>query len=157
MFNNESPFSFPRDSVKTDIFIRNPMKTIAIIPCLLALLISSARAGDPLPSWQHTVPKKAIVAFVEKVTKPGSRDFVPVEERIATFDNDGTLWAEQPMYFQSYFAFDRIKALAPQHPEWTSKEPFASVLKGDLKSALAGGDPALLEMMHSHAVGNDHR
>jgi len=147
MFNHENQFSFPRDSVKNEIFIRNPMKTMAIIPCILALLISSARAGDPLPSWQDTAPKKAIVAFVAEVTKPGSPDFVPVDERIATFDNDGTLWAEQPMYFQTYFAFDRIKALAPQHPEWTHQEPFASVLKGDLKSALAGGDQAQLEMM----------
>ena len=78
MFNNENPFSFPRNSVKNETFIRNTMKTIAIIPCLLALLVSSARAGDPLPSWQDTAPKKAIVAFVGEVTKPGSRGFVPV-------------------------------------------------------------------------------
>ena len=122
------------------------MKTIAIVPCILALLISSVRAGDSLPSWKDTAPKKAIVAFVEKVIRPGSPDFVPVAERIATFDNDGTLWAEQPVYFQICFAFDRIKALAPQHPEWTTNEPFASVLKGDLKSALAGGDQAQMEM-----------
>ena len=122
------------------------MKTIAIVPCILALLISSVRAGDSLPSWQDTAPKKAIVAFVEKVIRPGSPDFVPVAERIVTFDNDGTLWAEQPVYFQICFAFDRIKALAPKHPEWTTNEPFASVLKGDLKSALAGGDQAQLEM-----------
>jgi hypothetical protein len=82
----------------------------------------SAQAGDPLPSWNDTAPKQAIVAFVEKVTKPGSPDFVPVPERIATFDNDGTLWAEQPMYFQVFFIFDRIKALAPQHPEWKDKD-----------------------------------
>jgi hypothetical protein len=88
-----------------------------------------------LPSWQDTAPKQAIIAFVEKVTKPGSPDFVPVAERIATFDNDGTLWAEQPIYFQNYFIFDRIKTLAPQHPEWTNQEPFSFVLKGDLKSA----------------------
>jgi phosphoglycolate phosphatase-like HAD superfamily hydrolase len=81
------------------------------------------------------------------VTKEGSPDFVPVAERIATFDNDGTLWSEQPMYFQAFFIFDRIKALAPQHPEWTDKEPFASVLKGDVKSALAGGEKALAALM----------
>jgi hypothetical protein len=86
------------------------------------------------------------------VTKPGSPDFVPPPERIATFDNDGCLWAEQPMYFQAFFIFDRIKALAPQHPEWKDKEPFASVLKGYLKTALAGGEHALLEMaMATHA------
>jgi hypothetical protein len=86
------------------------------------------------------------------VTKEGTADFVPVPERIAVFDNDGTLWAEQPMYFQAFFIFDRIKTLAPEHPEWKDKEPFASVLKGDVKSALAGGEKALIEMaMATHA------
>jgi hypothetical protein len=113
---------------------------------VLLLLVNTAFAADPLPSWNDTTPKQAIIAFVEKVTTPDSRGFVPVEERIATFDNDGTLWSEQPMYFQYYFVIDRIKALAPQHPEWINKEPFASVLKGDLKSALAGGDCAFVEM-----------
>jgi phosphoserine phosphatase len=118
----------------------------------LALSCATARAADPLPSWNDTSPKKTIIAFVEKVTKEGSPDFVPAPERIATFDNDGTLWVEQPMYFQALFIFDRIKALAPRHPEWESKEPFASVLKGDLKAALAGGEKALLEMaMATHA------
>ena len=115
--------------------------------CVVALLLAStAFAADSLPSWNDTAPKRAIVAFVEEVTKPSSAGFVPVEERIATFDNDGTLWTEKPLAFQVYFISDRIKALAPQHPEWISKEPFASVLKGDMKSALAGGDHALLEM-----------
>jgi hypothetical protein len=110
------------------------------------------RAADPLASWSDTASKKAIVSFVNKVTKKGSPDFVPAAERIATFDNDGTLWAEQPMYFQALFVFDRIKAIAPQHPEWKDKEPFASVLKGDMKSTLAGGEHALLEMvMATHA------
>jgi phosphoglycolate phosphatase-like HAD superfamily hydrolase len=105
-----------------------------------------------LPSWNDTSPKQAIIAFVEKVTKEGSAHFVPVPQRIAVFDNDGTLWAEQPMYFQAFFIFDRIKALAPQHPEWKDEEPFASVLKGDVKSALAGGEKALIEMvMATHA------
>ena len=121
-----------------------------------ALLIFSAPilawAQDPLASWNDTAPKKAIVAFVERVTREGSTDFVPVAERIATFDNDGTLWAEQPMYFQLAFALDRTKALAPQHPEWKTKEPFASLLKGDLKGALAGGNRSLMEIvMASHA------
>ena len=124
------------------------MKSL-FLKCILALLLfaSTAFAADPLPSWNDTAPKKAIVAFVEDVTKPGSRDFVPVEERIATIDNDGTLWPEQPVFFQYYFISDRIKALAPQHPEWVNKEPFASILNGGIKSALAGGDHALLEMM----------
>jgi len=117
------------------------------------LAISPAMAQtDPLPSWNDSAPKKAIVAFVEKVTREGSPDFVPVPERIATFDNDGTLWAEQPMYFQFLFALDRVKALAPTHPEWKDKEPFASLLKGDLKAALAGGEKAMLEIvMATHA------
>jgi phosphoglycolate phosphatase-like HAD superfamily hydrolase len=110
-------------------------------------------AQDPLPSWNDTAPKKAVIAFVEKVTKPGSPDFVPVPERIATFDNDGTLWAEQPIYFQLAFTLDRVKALAPQHPEWKTKEPFASLLKGDVKAALAGGEKGLLEMMAATHTG----
>jgi phosphoglycolate phosphatase-like HAD superfamily hydrolase len=119
----------------------------------LALAIAGhTRAADPLPSWNNTAPKQAIVSFVEKVTKEGSTDFVPPAERIAVFDNDGTLWAEQPMYFQAFYIFDRIKVLAPQHPEWKEKEPFASILKGDMKAALAGGEHALLEMvMATHA------
>jgi phosphoserine phosphatase len=126
------------------------MKSIIAFVGLLAF--ASVHAADPLPSWNDTATKNALVAFVEKVTKAGSPDFVPPAERIATFDNDGCLWAEQPMYFQAFFIFDRIKTLAPQHPVWKTKEPFASVLKGDLKSALAGGEHALLEMaMATHA------
>jgi phosphoglycolate phosphatase-like HAD superfamily hydrolase len=112
-----------------------------------------ACAADPLPSWNDTAPRKAIVAFVEKVTKPGSPDFVPAAERIATFDNDGTLWAEQPMYFQFVFVFDRVKALAQDHPEWKTKEPFASVLKGDVKGALASGEKGVVEMMVATHAG----
>ncbi|QIF06203.1 haloacid dehalogenase-like hydrolase [Roseimicrobium sp. ORNL1] len=109
-------------------------------------------AADPLPSWNDTATKKAIIAFVEKVTKEGSADFVPVPERIATFDNDGTLWTELPMYFQAIYAFDRIKAMAPEHPEWKTEEPFASILRGDLKKALAGGEKAVLDLvMATHA------
>ena len=119
---------------------------------LFAGLVAPATA-DPLPSWNETAPKQAIVAFVEKVTTAGSDDFVPEAERIATFDNDGTLWSEQPMYFQLFFALHRIKALAPEHPEWNEKEPFASILKGDLKSALAGGDKALIELVTASHAG----
>jgi phosphoglycolate phosphatase-like HAD superfamily hydrolase len=104
-------------------------------------------AQEPLPSWNDTAPRKAIVAFVERVTRQGSPDFVPVPERIATFDNDGTLWAEQPIYVQLAFAFDRVKVLAPLHPEWATMEPFASLLKGDLKGALAGGEPAIFQIV----------
>jgi phosphoserine phosphatase len=117
-----------------------------------ALSFTLAHAADPLPSWNDTAPKQSITAFVEKVTTAGSPDYVPVPERIAVFDNDGCLWAEQPMYFQLFFALDRIKALAPEHPEWKDKEPFASLLKGDVKAALAGGEHALVEIvMATHA------
>ncbi|HEU4678054.1 MAG TPA: HAD family hydrolase, partial [Terrimicrobiaceae bacterium] len=112
------------------------------------------RAADPLPSWNDTDPKKAIVAFVEKVTREGSPDFVSPAERIAVFDNDGTLWSEQPMYFQLAFAIDRVKALAPQHPEWRDKEPFKSVLAGDLKGLAAGGEHALVELVLATHTGN---
>src|SRR6188768_261555 len=123
---------------------------VAIVATLLAG--SVAGAADPLPSWNDRAPKKAIVEFVGKVTKAGGPDFVPPAERIATFDNDGTLWAEQPLYFQFLFALDRVKALAPQHPEWKTQEPFASLLKGDTKAALAGGEHAMVEIvMATHA------
>jgi phosphoglycolate phosphatase-like HAD superfamily hydrolase len=121
---------------------------------LMALLFAATVAGaqNPLPSWNDGPAKQAIMTFVDKATKKGSPDFVPMDERIATFDNDGTLWSEQPMYFQLIFALDRVKALAPKHPEWKDKEPFASLLKGDVKGALAGGDKAILEIvMATHA------
>jgi hypothetical protein len=93
------------------------------------------------------------VNFVSRVTKPGSPDFVPVPERIATFDNDGTLWSEQPIYIQFAFALDRVRELAPQHPEWKTKEPFKSVLAGDVKKALAGGEKALVELISATHSG----
>jgi len=127
--------------------------------CVLALFLAPlcteaafAEAKDPLPSWNDGSARQSIIDFVGKVTKKGSPDYVPPAERIATFDNDGTLWAEQPMYFQLFFALDRVKQLAPQHPEWKDQEPFSSLLKGDVKSALAGGDKAILEIvMATHA------
>jgi phosphoserine phosphatase len=125
------------------------------LPGVLILEGKDGTAGasaDPLPSWRDSAPRLAITTFVEKVTRDGSADFVPASERIAVFDNDGTLWSEQPAYFQALFVFDRIRELASQHPEWKEKEPFASVLKGDLKQALAGGEHALMEMvMATHA------
>ena len=122
---------------------------IALVVATSAII---AQAADPLPSWNDTASKRAIVSFVEKTTAQDSPDFVPIPERVAVFDNDGTLWAEQPMYFQLFFALDRIRALAPQHPEWQEKEPFASLLKGDGKAALAEGEKAILEIiMATHA------
>src|SRR3954447_24031834 len=120
--------------------------------CALALATSVAHAADALPSWNDGAAKKSIVEFVAKVTTEGSSEFVPPSERIATFDNDGTLWAEQPMYTQLAFALERVKVLAPQHPERTTVEPFASLLKGDVKGALAGGEPAAEKIiMATHA------
>lgn len=119
---------------------------------LSAVATGALKAADALPSWRDGAAKQSIVTFVKDTTRKGSPDFVPVAERIAVFDNDGTLWSEQPMYFQAFFIFDRIKALAPDHPEWKTKEPFASVLRGDTKAALAGGEHALMEMaMATHA------
>ena len=112
----------------------------------------AALAADLLSSWNDGPTKQSILSFVEKVTKEGSPSFVPVPERIATFDNDGTLWCEQPVPVQVYFALDRVQALVSQHPEWNTTEPFASLLKGDLRATLAAGDEALLEIvMATHA------
>ena len=112
-----------------------PVKNLLLKSLLVVLLlVSAAFAADPLPSWNDTAPKKAIIAFVEQVTRDGSPVFVPPAERIATFDNDGTLWSEQPVYFQVAFVLDRVRALAPQHPEWKEKQPFKAVLDGDIKT-----------------------
>jgi phosphoglycolate phosphatase-like HAD superfamily hydrolase len=113
-----------------------------------------ALAADPLPSWNDGSAKQVIIAFVQKVTQPGSSDFVPVPERIAVFDNDGTLWGEKPLPVQLYFVLDRVKALSTEHPEWTTQEPFASILKGDLKTAAAGGERALMELIMATHTGN---
>ena len=147
-----------------DVTRRAMLSALTTLPALPLLLPGSALAQtgggglpvspaaqtpatDPLPSWNDTAPKKAIFDFVARVTKQGSSDFVPEGDRIATFDNDGTLWAEQPMYFQILFALERVKVLAPKHPEWKTEEPFASLLKGDVKAALAGGEPAIFKIV----------
>jgi len=115
-------------------------------------IASAAAAADALPSWRDGPAKQAIVRFVEDVTKKGGTAFIPPAERIAVFDNDGTLWVEQPMYVQLAFALDRIKALAPAHPEWRDKQPFKAAIEGDLKTVAAGGEHALLELvMATHA------
>jgi len=129
-----------------------PIAALLLAWTLLACGQALAQAVDPLPSWNDGAAKSAIMAFVSKATDKNSKSYIPVEERIATFDNDGTLWAEKPVYFQLFFAIDRIKALAPLHPEWKNQEPFASILKGDLKTALKEGDKALIEIvMATHA------
>ncbi len=120
------------------------LRTLVI--CWVTILVLTlthgvvAAAEDPLPSWNDGAVKQSVLAFIEKVAKEGGSEFVPQAERIAAFDNDGTLWAEQPIYFQVQFALDRVKALAPKHPEWKNKQPFKAVLEGDKKAFAAGGD-----------------
>jgi len=121
---------------------------------LIAVFFSALTLAqqDPLPSWNQAPSKAAILEFVGKVTQDGSPDYVPADERIAVFDNDGTLWSEKPFYFQLAFAFDRVKALAAQHPEWKDKQPFKGVLENDVDAVLAGGEKALIELvMATHA------
>src|SRR5579864_3891672 len=126
--------------------------SFAKILIALFLLSLAAFGAEPLPSWNDGPAKKSIIDFVEKVTKPGSPDFVPVPERIATFDNDGTLWCEEPLPVQLFFLIDRVKALAPQHPEWKTQEPYASLLRGDTKGVMASGERGLIDLiMATHA------
>jgi phosphoglycolate phosphatase-like HAD superfamily hydrolase len=113
----------------------------------MARSLSDGAPIDSLASWNDGPTKKSILDFVARVAQAGGLDYVAPEERIATFDNDGTLWSEQPYYFQVAFAIDRMKAMASQHPEWQEKDPFKSVLAGDLKGVLAGGLPALAEIV----------
>ena len=125
-----------------------------ILFSLFFILTLPVRAADVLPSWNQGPAKQSIIDFVNRVTQAGSKDFVAPEERIATFDNDGTLWSEQPAYFQLFFALDRVKALAPKHPEWKTKQPFKAALEGDLKTVFSGGEHALLELVMASHAGN---
>jgi phosphoglycolate phosphatase-like HAD superfamily hydrolase len=124
-----------------------------IISLTLACVHGAAAADDPLPSWHDGAAKRAIVDFIQRVTTAGGKDFVPAPERIATFDNDGTLWAEQPIYFQFAFVSDRIKALAPQHPEWKTTQPYQAVLDGDMKALAASGEKGFLELTAATHTG----
>jgi hypothetical protein len=124
-----------------------------VLSAVAVMLTGTAPAGDPLTSWNDGPAKQSIIAFVTKVTTEGAPGYVPPAERIATFDNDGTLWVEQPMYTQIRFALDRVKALAPKHPEWKDKEPFKSILGGEVKAALAGGDKAIIEIVAATHAG----
>ena len=114
----------------------------------------TAQTNDPLPSWNDGTSKDAIFRFVKGVSTEGGSRFVSPSERIAVFDNDGTLWAEQPLYFQLVFAIARVKTLAPKHPEWKDKQPFKAVIEGDLKTVMAGGEHALLELVMATHAGN---
>ncbi|WP_213955378.1 HAD family hydrolase [Variovorax sp. dw_954] len=121
--------------------------TSACVALLLAGCASVAGGGDPLPSWNDGPAKKAIVAFVDDVTRDGSPGFVPPAQRIATFDNDGTLWAEQPIYTQFAFMIDQVNAAAPKHPEWANNPVYKALAANDLRGALAGGEKPLLELL----------
>ena len=127
------------------------LSSLAMLPVLSASLRSTSAVAqaqrDPLPSWNEGATKASILDFVARVTTQGGPYFVPAEQRIATFDNDGTLWIEQPMYVQLAFALDRVKAMAPMHPEWKTKQPFAAVLDGDLKALAASGEKGLVEII----------
>jgi phosphoglycolate phosphatase-like HAD superfamily hydrolase len=125
-------------------------RSFLVLLAMALCAVAGGRAfaqGDPLPSWNDGPVKKSITDFVAKVTTQGGADFVPPEQRIATFDNDGTLWCEQPNYFQAIFALDRVKAMAPDHPEWKNKQPFKDFLVGDKKALAAQGEKALLTLV----------
>ena len=131
------------------------LQTIVILLLVLPLSVTAAEArADALPSWQYGATKLRIVQFVERATTPGGPGWVPAAERIAVFDNDGTLWAEQPLYFQLFFALDRIKALAPEHPEWKEQQPFKAALEGDMNAVLAGGKKAIVDIVMASHAGN---
>jgi hypothetical protein len=130
------------------------LKATTLAAAVCSASSANAQPTDPLPSWNDGAAKESILRFVAEVTKESSSGFVPPAERIAVFDNDGTLWAEQPMYVQALFVLDRVKALAPQHPEWSTQEPFASVLRGDVRAVLAGGERALAELLVATHAGN---
>lgn len=132
------------------------MRSAILLPLLLVAggtLLPAPSEGartapaDPLPSWNDTAPKKALTGFVENVTNDGSPDFVPPAERVAVFDNDGTLWCEQPIYVQFAFAIDRVKALADKHPDWKGQQPFKAVLEGDHKALAASGEKGLAAIL----------
>ena len=117
------------------------------------LLFSLAQAEESLASWNDSKSKNSVIAYVTSVTDPKNPDFIPVVDRIAVFDNDGTLWSEQPAYFQLFFAMDRVKVLAPQHPEWKTTQPFQAVLENDMKALMAGGTKGLLELVVATHTG----
>ena len=138
------------DKQRSTVSRRTVVSALAALPVLPTLLRPSAtlaQGADPLPSWNSGTTKTAILTFVQRVTEQGSPDLVPAAERVATFDNDGTLWCEHPMYVQLAFALDRVKAMAPMHPEWKTKQPFQAVLDGDMKALAAAGEHGLVELV----------
>ena len=126
-----------------------------VLTGLLILASTFAIAQESLASWNEGKNKTNVMQYVKAVTDKNSADFIPVKDRIAVFDNDGTLWAEQPMYFQLFFAIDRIKSLAPNHPKWKTIEPFKSLLENDIKGMLKSGKKGLLEIVNASHTGID--
>jgi hypothetical protein len=126
---------------------------LVALAAILFVSTASAQEPDPLPSWNDGASKQAIVDFVTKVTEPESADYVPIKDRVATFDNDGTLWLEQPMYTQLAFALDRVKQLAPEHPEWKDTQPFKAVLEGDMKALAASGEKGIAQLVAATHAG----
>lgn len=135
------------DRFRRFVFAVGIFLATALVPC-----VASAQS-DPLPSWNEGTAKKSIIEFVVRVTKSGDADFVPVARRVAVFDNDGTLWAEQPVYFQLAFALDMIKAMSGSHPEWKDEQPFKSVLEDDQNTLAAQGEHGLLEIVAATHAG----
>ncbi len=115
--------------------------------------VTNVTQTHPLPSWNEGAVKQKLITYVSNATKEGSTGFVPVNDRIAVFDNDGTLWSEQPLYFQVFYTFDKVRQMAPQHPQWKTQEPFKSVLAGNIKGVLASGEKGLIEMVGVTATG----
>ncbi len=136
---------------------RRGLAELTMLACVVVGVVSGCAhvpglSRDPLPSWNDSATRQAIIGFVESVTDPSSTGFVPPDQRIAVFDNDGTLWSERPLYFQLLFAIDRVKALAPEHPEWREQQPFKAVLDGDMDALAATGEHGVLELvMATHA------
>lgn len=126
------------------------MKLLLTLALSLPLLV---QAAEPLPSWNDGPSKKSIIEFVQAVTTEGSRDYVKPAERIAVFDNDGTLWSEQPMYFQVLFALEEVKRMAPQHPEWKTEQPFQAVLENDHKALAESGMEGLMKIVGATHTG----
>jgi hypothetical protein len=144
----ETPFTPSRRTMLAAFAAAVPLLSVGLTPAQ----VRAQTNAEPLASWNDGPRKQAILDFVRATTDKAAPNFVPPERRIATFDNDGTLWAEQPLYTQVIFALDRIRVLAPQHPEWRTKEPFASLLKGDVKGVLSGGEEAIVPVvMATHA------
>ena len=133
------------------LFVRRSVLVVALVVGCLGH--APAQTPDPLPSWNDGPTKKSIIDFVAHVAAPGSPDFVPASERIAAFDNDGTLWTEQPIYFQVAFALDRVRAMAPQNPEWQTTEPFKAVIDNDMRELAASGTKGLFEIIAASQAG----